>query len=93
MRVFLYLLGLLGLFGFVGGCASRTVLGVGPLNVGGRVAVHNLKAPSVTVENGEELRFTVGPLSFGAIGSLDNKLDTLFTVDHSTGQTNVVDGQ
>ncbi len=72
------------------GCVSRTVLGIGPVRVGGRTALHKCEKPSVS-RVGNEIRFTLGNLSVGVVGDIVEGFEPVVTVESLTGPTDVIE--
>ena len=78
---------------FTVGCASKTVLGVGPCRIGARTAAHEWQGISAThnATTGES-RVTVGFVDLGVIGQVVDPVQAV-TFTSQTGDTATVDGQ
>lgn len=90
MRKFIGCLVGLGLFCSVG-CASKTVVKFGPVDLGARTEVHEFRTPSVTRTPDGESRLTVGNISVGVIGRKAANNPKLVSVNSATGNTADVD--
>lgn len=75
------------------GCASKTVVGFGKVQLGVRTAAHAWQGPSATHnETTGESRVTLGFVDLGVIGQVVDPVQAV-TFTSQTGATDTVDGQ
>lgn len=78
---------------FTVGCASKTVLGVGKVQIGVRTSAHAWQTPSATHnETTGESRVNLGLVDLGVIGQVVDPVQAV-TFTSQTGDTATVDGQ